>query len=480
MIAEAKKHSPQFQILSFVFIVLCLLGLPYFLATYNLGIEPPEYLSVATVLFLTFVVLLLIGAPITLALGAATMAAYWVEGKDFLQLVQIAYDGVDSFPIMALPSFVLAGALMEHAGVSRRLIDVAESIAGPFTGGLAISAILACLFFGAISGSGPATTAAVGMLMIPAMTKRNYDKGYAAAVTATSGGLGVIIPPSIPMVIFGVTASQSIPTMFVAGVLPGMMLAGGIMTMSFILSVKAGYKGDGERWSIKDVLQKCWKGIWAILAPVVILGGIYSGFFTPTEAAIVAIFYTIFVGLFLYRELTIKGIQKSLNTTAWITGRVLIIMFTAIAFGQLLTEHRIPDAVARGLLSVTGDNLALVWLLVIALLLFLGMFMETLATIMLITPVLMPVMTQLGVDPIHFGVVLVCCCAVGLSTPPLGENMFIASGIAGKSLEEISYKALPFIITSIGIIFLMAFIPGITLWLPELLMDYVPLGSVKP
>ena len=389
-----------------------------------------------------------------------------ISGKPMEGLVEIAYTSVNSFPIMALPAFILSGALMESAGISRRLVAVAEAMAGPFTGGMAASTVLSCLFFGAISGSGPATTAAVGMLMIPAMVRHKYDRGYAGAITSSSGGLGVVIPPSIPMVIYGVAASESIADLFIAGFIPGVMLAVGLLTMNFIRSKQQGYKGDGEKLSVRKVNQTMKEGFWALLTPIIILGGLYTGFFTPTEAAIVSIFYTLFVGIFIYKEIKVTAVMKALESTTWITGRVLIIMFTALAFGQLLTINKVPDMIAAGLLSLT-DNLYLIWALIIVFLLFMGMFMETLATIMLVTPVLLPVMVSLGVDPIHFGVVLVCCCEIGFATPPLGENMFIASGVARTSIEKISVNALPFVFVSVLVVFIVAYVPTLTLWLPN-------------
>ena len=425
-------------------------------------------MTVTAVLFLIFIGLLLLGAPITLSLGAAAMGGMLVSGKPLEGLVEIAYTSVNSFPIMALPAFILSGALMQSAGISRRLVAVAESLAGPFTGGMAASTVLSCLFFGAISGSGPATTAAVGMLMIPAMVRHGYDRGYAGAVTSSSGGLGVVIPPSIPMVIYGVTASQSIADLFIAGFIPGVMLAVGLMAMNYFISRRKKYEGDGKKLSAKLVVVTMKEGFWALLTPVIILGGIYTGFFTPTEAAIVSIFYTLFVGIFIYKEIELSGVMKALESTTWITGRVLIIMFTALAFGQLLTLNNIPDLIAQGLLNLTS-NIYMIWALIIFFLLFMGMFMETLATIMLVTPVLLPVMVSLGVDPIHFGVVLVCCCEIGFATPPLGENMFIASGVARATLEEISVNALPFVFVSVFVVFLIAYLPGLTLWLPNVL-----------
>ena len=425
-------------------------------------------MNVVTLLFGSFGLLLFMGAPITLALGVASMAALYFLGNDLVYLVQVAYTSVDSFPIMALPAFILAGALMEYAGISRRLVKVAEAIAGPATGGLASATVLACLFFGAISGSGPATTAAVGMLMIPAMIRRNYDKGYASAITASSGGLGVVIPPSIPMVIYGVSGNQSIAKLFIAGFIPGLLIAGGLMLVNYQRCRKRGYRGSGHTWSGKDILKALREGFWSLMAPMVILGGIYSGFFTPTEAAVVAIFYTLFVGIFIHKELRWEGGAKSLEACTWLTGRVLLIMFTARAFGRLLVQYRIPEIVANALLAMTS-NVYLILALIIVFLIFVGMFMETLATIMILTPVLLPVMTQLGVDPIHFGIILVCCCEIGFETPPLGENLFIASGIANTSIEDISLQAIPFSIVQILAVFVIAYVPQISLWLPTLL-----------
>lgn len=425
-------------------------------------------MEVVTVLFGTFAILLLIGAPITIALGVSSMISLVYLGNDLVYLVQVAYSSVDSFPIMALPAFILAGALMEYSGISRRLVTLAEAIAGPATGGLAGATVLACLFFGAISGSGPATTAAVGMLMIPAMINRGYDKGYASAITASAGGLGVVIPPSIPMVIYGVSGNQSISKLFIAGFIPGLLIAAGLATVNYFLCRKKGYVGSQESWSVGKITKAVKEGIWSIMAPVVILGGIYTGFFTPTEAAVVAIFYTLFVGIFIHKELKLGGGSKSLEACTWLTGRVLLIMFTARAFGRLLVQYRIPEIVAGGMLAMTS-NLYIIWVLVIVFLIFVGMFMETLATIMILTPVLLPVMMKLGVDPIHFGIVFVCCCEIGFETPPLGENLFIASGIGDTSIEDISLKAIPFSIVEISSVFLIAFIPAISLWFPKLL-----------
>lgn len=437
------------------------------------------------VLFGLFLGLLLLGAPITVSLGVSALASLIYLEENPIKLVQIAFTSVGSFPLMALPAFILAGALMEAAGISKRLVAVAESFAGPVTGGLAAATVFACLFFGAISGSGPATTAAVGMLMIPAMVKRGYDKGYASAITASSGGLGVVIPPSIPMVIFGISAmglrppaeavekfgefqSVSIPKLFIAGVVPGLVISLSLLIMNYILSKKHGYKGLTNTWSGNTIKSSLRSGVWSIMAPVVILGGIYTGFFTPTESAIVAIFYTLVIGFFVHKELKFKEISHSLETTTWLTGRVLLILFTATVFGRILVENDIPVYVAEAMLDFT-QNIYAIWAMIIAVLIFVGMFMETLATIMILTPVLLPIAYNLGIDPLHFGIVMVCCCEIGFQTPPLGENLFIASGISGSTIEEISVKAIPFALVAIVAVFIIAYIPELSLWLPSFL-----------
>ncbi|WP_347268211.1 TRAP transporter large permease [Paracoccus sp. (in: a-proteobacteria)] len=442
-----------------------------------------EYL--VEVLFGTFFLLLVLGAPITVGLGVAALAAMFYLGDNPIKMVQMAWSSVGSFPLMALPSFILAGALMEAAGLSRRLITVAESLAGPFTGGLSTATIVACLFFGAISGSGPATTAAVGMLMIPGMMRAGYGRDYAASVTAASGGLGIVIPPSIPMIIFGISAmgiapapeaieahgqfqTVSISKMFIAGFLPGAVMAGGLMLMNYIRCKRRGYHGSNEPMSIRKIMCACYQGFWALMAPIVILGGIYSGFFTPTEAAIVAIFYTLLVGIFIYRELRWDEIVKSLEATTWLSGRVLLVLFSAIIFGRVLVENNVPGIIAGGILDLT-TNVYAIWALVIGMLLIVGMFMETLAAIMILVPVMLPVAYMVGIDPIHFGIVMICTLSVGFQTPPLGENLFIASGISGETIERISLVALPFAVASTVAIFIIAIFPQISLWLPRIM-----------
>lgn len=438
--------------------------------------------AIISVLFGSFFFLLVLGAPISVGLGVSALVTMWYLGDNPVKMVQMAWSSVGSFPLMALPSFILVGALMEAAGISRRLITVAESLAGPFTGGLSAATIIACLFFGAISGSGPATTAAVGMLMIPAMTRAGYSKGYGASVTAAAGGLGIVIPPSIPMVIFGISAmgmqappeavaefgsfqTVSIGKLFIAGFFPGLIMAGSLLTLNYIRCRRAGYHGADEKLSLRKIGSAVYHGFWSLMAPLVILGGIYAGFFTPTEAAIVAIFYTLFVGIFIYREIRLTEIFASLEATTWLSGRVLLVLFTATIFGRILVENQIPAHLASQLLGFTS-NIYAIWAILILFLLFVGMFMETLAAIMILVPVMLPVAYSVGIDPLHFGIVMICTLSVGFQTPPLGENLFIASGISKVSIEEISIRALPFAVASTVAIAIIVVFPQISLWLP--------------
>ncbi len=421
---------------------------------------------IAQYLFLTFGILLVIGAPISMALGCSAMLIFYLLDTNLTTLVQLAFTSVNSFPIMAVPAFILAGALMEGSGISRRLVAVAELLVGPMPGGLAITTVLACTFFGAISGSGPATAAAVGMLMVPSMISRGYSRPYAACAAATAGGIGILIPPSLPMVIYGISAQESVTRLFLGGVFPGLLLCGGFCLMHRFLCRKQVVQGEFKERTASNVYAVVRDAFWSLLAPVIILGSIYGGYATPTESAIIAIVYTVFVGVFIHRELNWKSMKSSLDTTSWMAGRVLIILFTACAFGRILVKYRIPDTIVQGVLNITHEAW-LVWAFVVVVLVVLGMFMETLAIILLVTPVLLPVMKAFGVDPVHFGVITVFLLAIGYTTPPMGENMFITSGIADTSIEEISVKALPFIITAITVAILLITFPDIILCLPN-------------
>ncbi len=425
-------------------------------------------MSAPLVLALTFVVCLLMGVPIAFTIGVSTMAALWVGGIPFTFLAQNLFSATDSFAIMAVPFFILAGALMETGGLSRRLIDVANAIVGRFTGGLGMVTILACAFFAAISGSSPATVAAIGTMMIPAMVKKGYHKTFSSSVAASGGGLGILIPPSIPMIIYGVVDGVSIGQMFLAGFIPGIFISCILLGTVYFIAKKKGYKGSGEPFIMTNFLKVAREGFWALLAPVIILGGIYSGVFTPTESAVVAVAYGLIIGLFVYKELKWNDIPQVLIRSAMVTGSVMIIVGMAAAFSKLITMYQIPNMLGQMLLGVSEHKLVVLALINLVIL-FAGMWMETLSLIIIFTPLFLPIVMNLGVDPIHFGIMLVIAAEIGLMTPPVGVNLFVASGISGVPLEKLSKGILPFIIVMIVGLFVITYVPQISLFLPQLL-----------
>jgi C4-dicarboxylate transporter DctM subunit len=333
---------------------------------------------------------------------------------------------------------------------------------GNKTGGFAIATIITCMFFAAISGSGPATVAAIGGIMIPAMVKQGYDKRFATAVVAAAGSLGVIIPPSIPMVIYGVVGSVSIGNMFIAGILPGILVGLALMVYTYFHSRKKGYTGSDEKTSISNIARAVWDAKWALLIPIIILGGIYGGIFTPTEAAVIAVVYGLVAGLLLYKELKVKDLPKVMIDSALTTATILIIVGTATAFGRLLTIEQIPNQVAQAMLSISENPIVII-LLITILLLIVGCFMDTLAAIIILTPILLPIAVNIGYDPIHFGIIMVLNLAIGFITPPLGVNLFVGSGISGLSIEALSKAIVPFFFAMLLTLLIVIFVPQLSL-----------------
>ena len=416
-------------------------------------------------------VLYFTGIPIAYALFAAALTYFGFIDTTTVPylLMQKFVTATQSFPFLAIPFFIMCGSIMNYGGISARLMDFADALTGHLPGGLAQINVLLSMLMGGCSGSANADAAMECKLLVPEMEKRGYGKGFSAAITAASSCVTPIIPPGINLIVYGLIAGASVGQLFAAGYVPGLLMAVTLMIAVAIISKKRGYAPSRpRRATLGEIGRQALKSFWALFFPLGIIMGMRFGIFTPTEAAVVAIFYTILVGIFIHKELTLKSFMASLKTTSWLTGRVLVLVFTATAFGYLLTSYRIPVEIANWILSFT-NNVNLVWFFVVILLLFLGMFMETLAIIMLVTPVLLPIMTAYGVDPIHFGIILICCCGIGFSTPPLGENMFIASGIANISLEEISLKALPLVAINIAVIAILGMFPDIVLFLPNLM-----------
>jgi C4-dicarboxylate transporter DctM subunit len=422
------------------------------------------------ILFGSFAVLAIIGLPIAVVLGLSSILALSTYSKIPLMVVaQRMFTATDSFPLMAIPFFMMAGALMETGGISRRLINLANKIVGGLPGGLALVGIVTCMFFAAISGSGPATVAAIGSILIPAMVDAGYDIGFAAAVMAAAGAIGVIIPPSIPMVTYGVVGGVSIGSIFLGGFGSGIVVGLSLLIVSYLISKKRGYRGSEKRSSFVDLLKAIKDAFWALLMPVIILGGIYGGIFTPTEAAAVAVVYGFLVGFLIYRELKIKDLPKIFVNTAVSTSVVMFIIATAQVFGWIMTSQRIPEAIAQGFINLSS-NPYVILLLVNILLLIVGCFMETNAAIIILAPIFIPLMIKIGVDPILFGIIMVVNLAIGMVTPPLGVNLFVACGIGKLTLERISKAVVPFILAMVAALLLITYIPDISMFLPRMLM----------
>lgn len=425
---------------------------------------------VAIVLFGTLIIALILNMPVGIAIGLSSLCAVFADGRlSSLYIVQQLVTSADSFPLMAIPLFILAGELMGAGGVSKRLLNVCNVFLGRFTGGLATVTVVLCMFFAAVSGSGPATVAAIGSMVIPTMLQKGYSKSFTLALIATAGSIGVIIPPSIPMVVYGVSTSTSISSMFIAGFLPGLMIGGSLILVSYIYCKKHGWKGDDYKYSAKEKLAAIWDAKWALINPVIILGGIYAGIFTPTEAAAVAAVYAFICGVFIYKELDIKQLFGTLGNACNTTGTTMVIIGCATAFTKILTIEKIPDAITNGILNFS-DNMIVILLLINLLLLVVGCFMDTTPAMMVLSPILLPIALQFGIDPIHFGLIMVVNLAIGFITPPLGINLFVAARVGSSKLETVCSGIIKFIIVMLVDLMLITFIPEISMTLPKLLM----------
>ncbi len=418
----------------------------------------------AFLLFGILIVLFLINVPIAVALGLASAIIFFVDGNvSLIVIIQRMFNSVDSFPLMAIPFFILAGKLMESGGISRRLIHLANVIFGRVKGGLAIVSIVACAFFAAISGSAAATTAAVGALLIPAMVKKGYDKSFSTAVQAAGGTIGVMIPPSVPLVLYGVTAGVSVSELFIAGIFPGLLVVGSLIVLVYVISLIKGY-GGGEKFSFRDFLKAFSDALLALFMPVIILGGIYGGIFTPTEAAVVAVVYGLIVGVVIYREIKIKDLVTIFSSSVIVTAVIMFIIAGASVFGYYLTRQRIPAELTEAMLGVTA-NWIVALLIINALLLICGVFLETSAAIIILTPILVPIVNALGIDLVHFGIIMIINLAIGFITPPVGINLFVAANIAGTKFESLLKAIVPFIVIMVIDVLIISFIPSISLFL---------------
>lgn len=420
-----------------------------------------------TALFLTFAVLLILGAPVGIALGGAS-AVYLVGSDIDLAVVpQFMYAGMDSFVLLCIPGFVLAGNLMNGGGITDQIVLFSNRLVGHIRGGLGLANVTGSMVFAGISGTAVAETASIGSVMIPAMRKSGYDAPFAAAVTAAASTVGPIIPPSVPMIIVGTLTGLSVGKMFMAGAVPGVLLGLGMMLTVWILARVRNY--PKEPWQGFGALLRASRGaFWALLMTAIILFGIVGGYFTPTEASIVAALYAFVIGLFVYKGFTLRQLPAILLESAIGSGGLILLVGLANVFGWILTSEQIPQAIAASMLALT-TNKYLIILMINILLLIVGTFMETIAALIILFPPLLAVATQVGIDPIHFATFAVLNLMIGLTTPPVGVCLFVAANIAKISLGAITKAIWPFLLCNILILFLVSYVPALSLWLPSLL-----------
>lgn len=419
------------------------------------------------VLFGTMFLLMMIGSPIAVALGVATMVTMTATTNISLTTMSTAcLSGLDSFPLMAIPFFMLAGNLMKSGGISRRILDFADAVVGWVTGSVGMVTVVASMFFAALSGSSPATVTAIGGITIPEMKEEGYDPAYATAITAAAGTIGVIIPPSIPFVIYGVAAQCSISDLFLAGIIPGILIGVVLMIVNYVTAKKCGF-GHTKKFHAGHLLRTLGDSIWALLVPVIILGGIYGGIFTPTESAVAAIIYSIFVGVFIYHELDLKSILEAFKETALINGQTTFLVGISMAFARFLTMSQVPGTLAKGILGIS--NPIAILLVINLFLLVVGCFIDNISSTVILTPILLPIVTGIGMSPIQFGIVMTVNLAIGFITPPYGCNLFFASAISNVSVVDIAKKILPMIGVMLIVLMALTFIPALSIGILDFL-----------
>jgi len=412
--------------------------------------------------------LMLIGVPVAVSLGTSTMiTALMFTDMELMGVPQKVFDGLDHYSLMAIPMFILAGAFLSKGSASSRIIEFAKAIVGHLPGGLPISAIFASIIFAAVSGSSPATVVAIGSVMYGAIKAEGYPTKYAIGTIATAGSLGILIPPSIVFIVYGVTAEQSIGKLFMAGVIPGLMIGFMMMVVTYIGAVRLGFKRT-EMAPFKVRLKKFKEAFWALMLIVIVIGGIYGGLFTPTEAGAASAVYAFVVSVFIYKDLKLKDLYPIVLEAAMTSSMIFFIIANAMIFSHFLTDESIPQTITHMILEANVGPI--MFLVIVNILLFLmGQFMEPSSVVMITVPLLLPIAMSLGIDPIHFGVVMIVNMELGMITPPVGLNLFVASGITGLSLKEVIVASLPWSMTILVGLLLVTYIPIISLWLPNLM-----------
>ncbi len=411
----------------------------------------------AAILFGSFFVLLLLGLPVALAIGVSSLVAILSEGVPLMLITQRMFAGTDSFALIAVPFFILAGDLMAEGKVSEKLVEFADALFGFLKGGLSIVSVLAGMFFAAISGSGAATTAAVGSTLVPELKRKGYEEAPAAGLIAAAGTIGVVIPPSVPMIIYAVIADQSVARLFMAGFFPGVVMGVGLMAIAIVQAYRRNYP-KGTPFSVKTILVTFKDAIWGLLTPVIILGGIFSGIFTPSEAAVIAVNYALLVSLFIYRDMNLKDIYRIMIRSVITTGVIMFVIATSAILSWVLANWSIPTLVARWVLAMS-ENPYVIMFLITGVILVTGVFVETASALIILTPVFLPLVNTLGINLVHFGLIIVVGLAIGMITPPVAINLYVASSITGLSLEKITRAIIPYLIGLVVVLLFVVYVP---------------------
>jgi C4-dicarboxylate transporter DctM subunit len=421
----------------------------------------------ALIIFALLFVLMLTGMPVSISLGLTVLAFLFTMTTVPIESVALKlFTGIEKFEIMAIPFFILAGSFLTHGGVARRMINFATSMVGHWHGGLALGGVMACALFAAVSGSSPATVVAIGSIILPAMVRQGYPKRFGAGVITTSGALGILIPPSIVMVMYSVSTNTSVGKLFMAGVVPGLLLALLLGLTTWLLARKHNYpRLPKASWS--ERLTRFRDSAWGLLLIVIVMGGIYTGVFTPTEAAAMSAVYAFIVAVFIYKDMGLKQVPKVLLDSASMSAMLLYIITNAVLFSFLMTSENIPQAMAGWILD-KGFGVVTFLLVVNVLLLLAGNVMEPSSIVLIMAPILFPVAMTLGIDPVHFGIMMVVNMEVGMCHPPVGLNLYVASGITKMGISELTIAVLPWLLTMLGFLLVVTYIPQISLWLPNL------------